>query len=173
MFTKQQRIVISITAVIGGIFLILIQNNPVGWLLILMAAFIMYSYFRYQPVALLVHHVSKDQLDQADKMLAEIGDPTTLAPNQRAYYDFALGWMNLRRGNGAIAEQRFMQAITQGLRTSNDTALAHILLARTYAQLGNLAQARSYLDRAKTFTHNQLVGVEINALEKELQGIQA
>jgi hypothetical protein len=173
MFTKQQRIIVSIIAVIGGIFLIIIQNNPVGWLLVLMAAFIMYGYFRYQPVALLVHHVSKGQLDQADSLLATIGDSTTLPADQRAYYDFALGWMDLRRGNGATAEQRFTQAIRQGLRTSNDNALAHILLARTYIQQGNLPQARSYIDKAKAFTHNQLVKAEIQSVEKELQAIQA
>jgi tetratricopeptide (TPR) repeat protein len=171
MFTKQQRIIISIVAITIGIFLVLIDDNPVGWLLILMAVFILYGYFRYQPVALLLHHVSKGQLDQADKLLAELKNSATLSPDQRAYYDLAVGWMNMRRGNGATAEQLFTQAIRHGLRTGNDNALAHILLARTYTQQGNLSLARSYLEKAKTFTHNPLVETEIQSLEKELQDV--
>lgn len=171
MFAKQQRIIISIFAVVIGMFLLLFYNNLVGWLLILMAVFIMYGYFRYQPVALLLHHVSKGQLEQADKLLAEIKNPATLPADQRAYYDLAVGWMNMRRANGATAEQLFTQAIRHGLRTSNDNALAHILLARTYTQQGNLSLAQSYLDKAKTFTYNSLVEAEIQSLEKELQGV--
>jgi tetratricopeptide (TPR) repeat protein len=168
MFTKQQRLIVSIVAVAAGIFLLLFDNNPVGWLLFLMAAFLLYGYFQSQPVPLLFHYVSRGQLDQADRLLAEIKHPETLPPNLRAYYELALGWMNLRRGHGAIAEQSLNHALKQGLRITNDTALAHALLAHTYAQQGNPSLARSYLDKAKAFQHNSLVEAEILALETEL-----
>ena len=60
MLTRSQRLIISVVAISIGAFLILIQNNLVGWLLILMAILVMYGYFLYKPVALLVYYVSKE-----------------------------------------------------------------------------------------------------------------
>ena len=172
MLTKSQRLIISVVAISIGVFLILMQNNFVGWLLILMAVSVMYGYFRYQPVALLVYYVSKERLNRADQVLAEIGDPTALPSDQRADYACALGGLHIQRGHSETAEPLLARAATQGLRTSNDKALVHALLAYSYIRQGDRSKAQSYLSRAKTFEHNTFVADKIRSLEEELASAQ-
>jgi tetratricopeptide (TPR) repeat protein len=168
VYTKQQRVLVVVIAVAIAALLFRIQANVAAWMAIGFACLVMYGYFRYRPVYLLTVEICRGNFARARALLPEIGDPSELSREEQAYYYLGTGWMALDNQAYEDAQTKIEQALILGLRTANDIALAHLLLARVFTDQGRNDTARVYLSEAKNYQHKKEVAVEIAQLEATL-----
>lgn len=168
MLSKSQRTGILVTSATIGIYLLLVQAHPLGFLLLLVAASLIIYHFRYNPAASALVNISQGNLERAKELLDEMGDPEKLPQHKKSCYYLAAGWMDLKTGDLDACEEKVLTSLEMGFKNQNDAARANLLLAKVCAGKGLSQNAQEYLNEAKQIEHNGLVEAEISQFEKEI-----
>ena len=101
-------------------------------------------------------------------MLADVRNPTALSARQRAYFDWASGYLALANTDFARAREFFETVTIERLRTSNDRSILACHLAQVAIGLRDDKAARVELERARSHTHKPGVDLLIKSIENEL-----
>jgi outer membrane PBP1 activator LpoA protein len=139
-----------------------------GALYLIGAALLTWGYFRYGTVWLAWQALRRGNMKRAGHLLEEVRHPAALSPIQRAYHDWAAGYLALSARDYPRAGQHLEAVETGRLRTSNDRSILSCHRAQAAAGQGDAEAARSELARARSSPHKPGVDMLIESIERDL-----
>lgn len=148
MYSIPVRLALVVSSIGFGIYLIR-AGDSLGWMLMVVAALLVYGHFRYGTVWLAFRAVKRSDMDRAARLLTQVSNPKTLSSQQRAYFEMVSGMVAAHREQGAEAEQHLQASLDYRLRTENDRAIVEATLAELLAKRGDISGARALLDSAR------------------------
>jgi tetratricopeptide (TPR) repeat protein len=169
MYSPLVRILI----VIGSLALMIYyhQKGSVGssYLMVVAIALVVWGYFKNGTVYLAWRKLKKQQYDDAERVLRQTKYPHLLKKEQRGYYHFSMGLICMNRADYEPAFENFKAALVFGVRTENNAAIANLNLAAIALERGNEAEAKSYLETARSLKYSEALEPELQKLETRLQ----
>ncbi|MEL6637642.1 MAG: hypothetical protein AAFR05_12905 [Bacteroidota bacterium] len=127
------------------------------------------TYYLFGTVGPAFSKLRQGKLAEAERLIKMIRRPEYLLKRHRAYYHFTKGMIAMQKKELRLGEVHLKAALDQGLRNATDKALASLNLAHIHFVQHNKAEARRFLDRAKTFDSNDLlIREKISELERAL-----
>src|SRR6266850_2707300 len=167
MFAPIVRIVLIIVCVVVSI----VESRrgaASSWLCLVAAGLLVWGYFRYGTVWVAWKAMQTGQMSRGRQLLEGTRFPQLLAAQSRAYYEMARGMLAADGRDWVTARRHFVAALSGRLRTSNDRSLTACQLAVANAELGDVAEARKYLERARSEGHKPGVAALIESVTKQL-----
>ncbi len=147
MFSNSLRLILIVISLLFGIYQFSKNEVILGFLSSSAVLLLIYGYFRYNNVRSASLHLKKGENNKAEFLINSVKYPNLLSKEQKAYYFFTKAVLEQNKNNLDEAELLYIQAIEQGLRTSNDEALANLNLAYIYREKNMIDFAKSRLQR--------------------------
>lgn len=149
----------------------LFYNGYWGWgiVMIFITAIIGFSFFRNEHMILALNAMRTGDTEKAKKSINKITHPQFLPKKQHAYVLFLQAVLNTQELGFAKSEQLLRKAISMGLRTGQDNAVARMHLAGICAQTGRKKEAVTLLAEAKKLDSSGMMKEQINQMQKQLQ----
>lgn len=107
--------------------------------------------------------------DKAKMYINRISYPQLLPKKQHAYVLFLQAVLGTQDLGFARSEQLLRKALSMGLRTAQDNAVARMHLAGICAQTGRKSEAVSLLAEAKKMDSSGMMKEQISMMQKQLQ----
>lgn len=148
----------------------LFASNHWGWgiVFIFVTALIILSFFRNENMILALNQMRLGNTDKAKKHINRISHPQFLPRKQHAYVLYLQAVMNSQEFGFAKSEQILRKALSLGLRTSQDNAVAKMHLAGICAQTGRKNEAVSLLSEAKKLDKDGIMKDQIKMMQQQL-----
>lgn len=142
-----------------------------GWgiTMILPLAIIGFSFFRNENMILALNQMRLGDTEKAKKYINRIKQPQYLPKKQHAYVLFLKAVLNTQELGFAQSEQMLRKAMSMGLRTGQDNAVARMHLAGICAQTGRRKEAVQLLAEAKKMDSSGMMKEQITLMQKQLQ----
>lgn len=142
-----------------------------GWgiFMILPLAIIGFTFFRNENMILALNQMRLGNTDKAQKYINRISAPQFLPKSQHAYVIFLQAVLNTQELGMPKSEQMLRKALSIGLRTGQDNAVARMHLAGICAQTGRVKEALSLLSEAKKLDSSGMMKDQIKMMEKQLK----
>lgn len=150
----------------------LFYNGYWGWgiMLILVTAVLGFSFFRNENMILALNQMRQGNTEKAKKYINKITHPQFLVKRQHAYVIFLQAVLNTQDYGFNKSEQMLRKAISIGLRTGQDNAVARMHLAGICAQTGRIKDALTLLAEAKKLDSSGMMKDQINQMQAQLKG---
>lgn len=141
-----------------------------GWgiVMILVTALIILSFFRNENMLLALNQMRIGNHEKANKYLKRISRPDLMPRKQHAYILYLQAMLGTQELGFARSEQMLRKAMTLGLRTAQDQAVAKMHLAGICAQTGRKTEAQTLLSEAKKLDKNGVMREQITTMQKQL-----
>ena len=142
-----------------------------GWgIVMIFPSFIFgFSFFRNENMILALNQMRLGDTEKAKKYINRIKQPQFLPKKQHAYVLFLNAVLNSQELGFAQSEQLLRKAMSMGLRTGQDNAVARMHLAGICAQTGRKQEAVSLLAEAKKLDSSGMMKEQISQMQKQLQ----
>lgn len=142
-----------------------------GWgiVLILLTTIIILSFFRNENMILALNQMRLGNTDKAKFYMNKITHPQFMPRKQHAYVVFLQAVLNTQELGFAKSEAMLRKALTLGLRTGQDNAVARMHLSGICAQTGRKSEAVSLLAEAKKLDSTGVMKEQISMMQKQLQ----
>ncbi len=163
------RCVIALTATYFNIFLFINGNWGWGISFIVVTALIIFSFFRNEQMILALNQMRLGNTEKAKKHINKITHPNLLPRKQHAYVLFLKAVMNAQEYGFTKSEQYIRKALTLGLRTKQDNAVARMHLAGICVQTGRKSEAEKLLIEAKKLDNSGMLKDQINQMLNQLR----
>jgi hypothetical protein len=163
------RCVLAALALFFNVFLFVNGNWGWGITFIFVLALIVLSFFRNENMILALNQMRVGNTDKAKKHINKITHPNLLPRKQHAYVLFLQAVMNTQEFGFAKSEQYLRKAISLGLRTGQDNAVARMHLAGICAQTGRKSEAEKLLAEAKKLDTGGMMKDQINQMLNQLK----
>ncbi|MEY3048593.1 MAG: hypothetical protein RL365_631 [Bacteroidota bacterium] len=163
------RIFIALTLLCGTI--ILFATGYWGWGItsVFPLALVIFSFFRNEQVILALNQMRIGNQEKAKKHINRITAPQYMTRRQHAYVLYLKALMNAQDLGIAQSEQLLRKALSLGLRTNEDNAVARMHLAGICAQTGRRPEASALLSEAKKYDKNGMLKDQIKMLQGQMQ----
>lgn len=141
-----------------------------GWgiFFIFITAIIGLTFFRNIYMILSLNQMRLGNTDKAKEYINKIGAPQLLPKKQHAYVLFLQAVMNSQEIGFAKSEQLLRKAMTLGLRTNQDNAVARMHLAGICVQTNRRNEATTLLAEAKKFDKDGMLKDQLNMMQKQM-----
>jgi tetratricopeptide (TPR) repeat protein len=165
------RIFIALTLLCGTI--ILFSTGYWGWGItsVFPLALVIFSFFRNEQVILALNQMRIGNQEKAKKHINRITAPQYMTRRQHAYVLYLKALMNAQDLGFAQSEQLLRKALSLGLRTNEDNAVARMHLAGICAQTGRRPEASALLSEAKKYDKNGMLKDQIKMLQGQMQAV--
>jgi len=142
-----------------------------GWgiVMIFVSALIILSFFRNQYMILALNQMRLGNTDKAKMYINKISHPNLLPRKQHAYVLFLQAVMNTQEFGFTKSEQFLRKAISLGLRTGQDNAVARMHLAGICAQTGRKMEAEKLLAEAKKMDTSGMMKDQIKLMQGQMK----
>lgn len=142
-----------------------------GWgiVMIFVTAIVGFSFFRNEKMILALNAMRMGDTEKAKKHINKITSPQFLPKKQHAYVLFLKAVLNTQELGFAQSEQMLRKAISMGLRTGQDNAVARMHLSGICAQTGRRKEAVQLLAEAKKLDSSGAMKEQISMMQKQLQ----
>lgn len=142
-----------------------------GWgiTMILPTIIIGFSFFRNEKMILALNAMRTGDTEKAKKYVNKISAPQFLPKKQHAYILFLKAVLNTQELGFAQSEQLLRKAMTMGLRTGQDNAVARMHLAGICAQTGRRTEAVTLLAEAKKLDSSGMMKEQINQMQGQMR----
>jgi tetratricopeptide (TPR) repeat protein len=170
MYNKEIKILLSLSLTAGSAYLF--ANGEIGYgiLVILLIALVVLSIFRNERIILAFYHLRKNNMPKAQLALEKIKHPEKLVRSQEAYY-YYLKALILSQTQMNKAEKFFKKALTIGLRTDSDQAVAKLNLAGLAMSRRRKREATTLLAEAKKLDKHNMLDDQIKMMKQQLKRI--
>jgi tetratricopeptide (TPR) repeat protein len=165
------RIFIALTLLFGT--RILFSTGELGWGItsVFPLALVIFSFFRNEHVILALNQMRIGNQEKAKKHINRITAPQYMTRRQHAYVLYLKALMNAQDLGFAQSEQLLRKALSLGLRTNEDNAVARMHLAGICAQTGRRPEASALLSEAKKYDKNGMLKDQIKMLQSQMQAV--
>lgn len=162
---------IALTATVFGFNVWLFATGHWGWgiTVIFITALLIASFFRNEKMIWALYQMQRGDQEKAKRFINKITHPQFLPRRQHAYVLYLQALMNAQDMGFAQSEPMLRKALSLGLRTAEDNAVARMHLAGICAQSGRKTEAVSLLGEAKKFDKKGMLRDQIKTMQQQLQ----
>lgn len=163
------RCVIAISSLLSTIMMF--YNGYWGWgiVLILLTCIVGFSFFRNENMVLALNAMRTGDTEKASKYINKIKNPQFLPKKQHAYVLLLKAVLNTQKLGFSESEIYLRKAISLGLRTGQDNAVARMHLAGICAQTGRKKESLTLLAEAKKFDSGGMMKEQISQMQRQLK----
>jgi len=149
----------------------LFYNGYWGWgiVMIYISAIIGFSFFRNEKMILALNAMRMGDTQKAKNYINKISGPQFLPKKQHAYVLFLKAVLSTQELGFAKSEELLRKAISMGLRTGQDNAVARMHLAGICAQTGRKSESLTLLAEAKKLDMSGMMKEQISQMQKQMQ----
>ncbi len=163
------RCALAATALFFNTYLFTSGHWGWGITFLFVTAIIILSFFRNENMILSLNQMRLGNTDKAKKYINRITHPQLMPRKQHAYVLFLQAVMNTQEFGFAKSEQYLRKALTLGLRTGQDNAVARMHLAGICLQTGRKAEAEKLLAEAKKMDTSGMMCDQINMMQNQMK----
>lgn len=116
-----------------------------------------------------MYQMQRGDTDKAKKYINKITHPQFMLRKQHAYILYLKALMNAQDKTFTQSEQFLRKALSLGLRTNEDNAVARMHLAGICAQSGRRKEATSLLSEAKKYDKKGMLKDQIKMMQQQMQ----
>ena len=148
----------------------LFYNGYWGWgiMMILLDVIVGFSFFRNERMIMGLNAMRMGDTEKAKNHINKISAPQFLPKKQHAYVLFLKAVLGTQELGFAKSEELLRKAITMGLRTGQDNAVARMHLAGICAQTGRKTESLTLLAEAKKLDTAGMMKEQINQMQKQM-----
>ncbi|MGJ8660959.1 MAG: tetratricopeptide repeat protein [Bacteroidota bacterium] len=163
------RCVLALASIFFTVYLFATGFWGWGIVMIFATAIVGLTFFRNENMILALNQMRLGNTDKAKYYMNKITHPQFMPRKQHAYVVFLQAVLNTQELGFAKSEAMLRKALTLGLRTSQDNAVARMHLSGICAQTGRKAEAVSLLAEAKKMDTTGAMREQITMMQKQLQ----
>jgi tetratricopeptide (TPR) repeat protein len=165
------RIFIALVLLVGTVGLFITGFWGWGLTSVFPLAVVIFSFFRNEHVILALNQMRLGNQEKAKKHINRITAPQYMTRRQHAYVLYLKALMNAQDIGFAQSEQLLRKALSLGLRTNEDNAVARMHLAGICAQTGRRPEASALLTEAKKYDKGGMLKDQIKMLQSQMQAV--
>ncbi len=162
------RLLLIILSIVASV-VTLVQGRET-WVLFLAAAFfLVFEHFKGGSIWLAYRAYRKQNFEKVRKYISSTTRPEWLRPSNKAYYHFLSGVISTLDKDFKKAKESFLLAVNGELRTDHLKCVTYCILADTSLHLGELEEARTFLENAQNTPHRDEVKPMFDDITKRLK----
>jgi hypothetical protein len=152
MFPPLIRLLLIILSIVA--FVVTLVQGKSTWVLFLVATFFLVSEnFKGGSIWLAYQAYRKQNFEKVRKYISSTTRPEWLRPSNKAYYHFLSGVISSLDKDFKKAKESFLLTVNGEPRTDHLKCVTYCLLADTSLHLGDLEEARTFLENAQKTPH--------------------
>lgn len=171
MIGKYIRLIIAVIVCIVSAVLFVIGIIGWGIVAVLVSALLVLLHFKNEMNLLAFYFLRKNKFAKAETILNKVNHPERMIKSQEAYFYFLTGLIQSQNQKSSIAEKSLKKALSTGLRTENDQAMAKLNLSGIYLSQRNKKLATYYLRETKKLDKRKMLTAQIREVESMMKRI--
>lgn len=171
MLNKAIRLILTAGLLALAVWQFIEGNIGNGILFVLLAALVLFTYFRNEHILISFWHLRKNNLAKAEKSLDRIKNPEkSLIRGQLAYYYMLKGIIQSQTGLGK-AETFLRKALNTGLRMKHDQAMAKLQLAGIALAKRRKREAMVLLSEVKKLDTRGMLDDQVKMIKQQMKRV--
>ncbi len=172
MYNKIIKLIIAAGIIAYAVYLFTEGYIGNGIMLILLASFFVFLYFKNEFILLAFMRLRKQDFEGAKKWLNKIKNPeSALVKKQQGYYSYLHGIM-VSQSNMNDAEKYFKKAISLGLSMDHDLAMAKLNLSGIAFSKRRKQEAQKLLSEAQKLDKQGMLTDQIKEMKQNMKRAQ-
>ncbi len=164
------KIAIAALALTYSVYLFIDGSWISGIFMTLLTALIIVLCFRSLRLIMAFLQIRQQKMEQAKVWLERV-NPNHLWKNQKGYYYFLLGSVDVQKNSLSQSEKYFRTALSHGLRMEHDKAAVYLNLAVIMANKRKKREAITMLNEAKKYDTKGYLKNDIKQISKMVNSI--
>ncbi len=164
------KIAIAALALTYSVYLFVDGSWISGIFMTLLTALLIVLCFRSLRLILAFLQIRQQKMEQAKVWLERV-NPNHLWKNQKGYYYFLLGSVDVQKNSLSQSEKYFRTALSHGLRMEHDKAAVYLNLAVIMANKRKKREAINMLNEAKKYDTKGYLKNDIKQISKMVNSI--
>lgn len=164
------KIAIAALALTYSVYLFVDGSWISGIFMTLLTALLIVLCFRSLRLILAFLQIRQQKMEQAKVWLERV-NPNHLWKNQKGYYYFLLGSVDVQKNSLSQSEKYFRTALSHGLRMEHDKAAVYLNLAVIMANKRKKREAITLLNEAKKYDTKGYLKNDIKQISKMVNSI--
>ena len=170
MYNKEIKIALALVILACSIFLFNSGEIGYGIVVLIIMGLVILSIFKDERVVKAFYHLRKNDMQKAASTLSKIKHPEKLIRSQEAYY-YYLNGLILSQTQMNQSERFFKKALSIGLRTDTDKAVAKLNLAGLAMSRRKKREATTLFTEAKKLDKHNMLDEQLKMMKQQLKRI--
>tara|TARA_Y100000385_G_scaffold278829_1_gene327645 strand:- start:1316 stop:1828 length:513 start_codon:yes stop_codon:yes gene_type:complete len=170
MYNKEIKIALAIIILACSIFLFNSGEIGYGIVVLIIMGLVILSIFKDERIVKAFYHLRKNDMQKAASTLNKIKHPDKLIRSQEAYY-YYLNGLILSQTQMNQSEKFFKKALSIGLRTDTDKAVAKLNLAGLAMSRRKKREATTLITEAKKLDKHNMLDEQLKMMKQQLKRI--
>ena len=170
MYNKEIKIALALIILAFSIFLF--NSGEIGYsiVVLIIMGLVILSIFKDERIVKAFYHLRKNDMQKAASTLNKIKHPEKLIRSQEAYY-YYLNGLILSQTQMNQSERFFKKALSIGLRTDTDKAVAKLNLAGLAMSRRKKREATTLITEAKKLDKHNMLDEQLKMMKQQLKRI--
>ena len=170
MYNKEIKIALALIILAFSIFLFNSGEIGYGIIVLIIMGLVILSIFKDERIVKAFYHLRKNDMQKAASTLNKIKHPEKLVRSQEAYY-YYLNGLILSQTQMNQSERFFKKALSIGLRTDTDKAVAKLNLAGLAMSRRKKREATTLITEAKKLDKHNMLDEQLKMMKQQLKRI--
>ena len=170
MYNKEIKIALSLIILAFSIFLFNSGEIGYGIVVLIIMGLVILSIFKDERIVKAFYHLRKNDMQKAASTLSKIKHPEKLIRSQEAYF-YYLNGLILSQTQMNQSEKFFKKALSIGLRTDTDKAVAKLNLAGLAMSRRKKREATTLITEAKKLDKHNMLDEQLKMMKQQLKRI--
>ena len=170
MYNKEIKIALALIILACSIFLFNSGEIGYGIVVLIIMGLVILSIFKDERIVKAFYHLRKNEMQKAASTLSKIKHPEKLIRSQEAYY-YYLNGLILSQTQMNQSEKFFKKALSVGLRTDTDKAVAKLNLAGLAMSRRKKREATTLITEAKKLDKHNMLDEQLKMMKQQLKRI--
>ena len=170
MYNKEIKVALALIILACSIFLFNSGEIGYGIVVLIIMGLVILSIFKDERIVKAFYHLRKNDMQKAASTLSKIKHPEKLIRSQEAYY-YYLNGLILSQTQMNQSERLFKKALSIGLRTDTDKAVAKLNLAGVAMSRRKKREATTLITEAKKLDKHNMLDEQLKMMKQQLKRI--
>tara|TARA_B000000477_G_C6029212_1_gene201020 strand:+ start:66 stop:578 length:513 start_codon:yes stop_codon:yes gene_type:complete len=170
MYNKEIKIALALIILACSIFLFNSGEIGYGIVVLIIMGLVILSIFKDERIVKAFYHLRKNDMQKAASTLNKIKHPDKLIRSQEAYF-YYLNGLILSQTQMNQSERFFKKALSIGLRTDTDKAVAKLNLAGLAMSRRKKREATTLITEAKKLDKHNMLDEQLKMMKQQLKRI--
>ena len=170
MYNKEIKVALALIILACSIFLFNSGEIGYGIVVLIIMGLVILSIFKDERIVKAFYHLRKNDMQKAASTLSKIKHPEKLIRSQEAYY-YYLNGLILSQTQMNQSERFFKKALSIGLRTDTDKAVAKLNLAGLAMSRRKKREATTLITEAKKLDKHNMLNEQLKMMKQQLKRI--
>ena len=170
MYNKETKVALALIILACSIFLFNSGEIGYGIVVLIIMGLVILSIFKDERIVKAFYHLRKNDMQKAASTLSKIKHPEKLIRSQEAYY-YYLNGLILSQTQMNKSERFFKKALSIGLRTDTDKAVAKLNLAGLAMSRRKKREATILITEAKKLDKHNMLDEQLKMMKQQLKRI--